>query len=430
MRIVICNWKDRTHPAAGGAEVYTQECASRWASAGHHVTLLCASVEGQPSHENVDGVHVIRHGSRLGVYRQTAKYLHEHAAEADVVIDEINTRPFFAHRHAGDTPVVALVHQVAREVWFNEVPLPVALAGRYVLEPRWLSQYRDVPTLTVSESSADSLRSYGFRNIEIVPEGVEIPEDALAAIATVTKSSRPTLAFCARLVSMKRPDHAIQAYEQARKILGEELELHVIGGGPLEDQLRRTAPAGVTIHGRVSHIEKYRILASAHALLATSVREGWGLVVSEAAAVGTASISYDIPGLRDSVAAAKGFLTDDNPNALAAAIVEHLPRLVAHPAAALAHGGAASWDDVACSILERLLRVSGSTGSRRGTRAKSPDAEPSHVLRAARRGSSVAASSTRNDPLSRQNGNRQQPRNFRLRALAARVATSTKAAQP
>jgi hypothetical protein len=218
MRIIICNWKDRTHPGAGGAEVYTQECASRWAASGHDVTLLCASVEGQRPREDVDGVHVIRHGSRLGVYRQTATYLREHATDADVVIDEINTRPFFAHKHAGSTPVVALVHQVAREVWFNEVPLPIALAGRYILEPRWLAQYRDVPTLTVSASSADSLRAYGFRNIEIVPEGVEIPKDALDAIASQPKSTTPTLAFCGRLVSMKRPDR--------RRALGGQAPTH------------------------------------------------------------------------------------------------------------------------------------------------------------------------------------------------------------
>jgi glycosyltransferase involved in cell wall biosynthesis len=42
-------------------------------------------------------------------------------------------------------------------------------------------------------------------------------------------------------------------------------------------------------------------MAQAHALLLTSVREGWGLVVTEANACGTPAIVYDVPGLRDSV---------------------------------------------------------------------------------------------------------------------------------
>jgi glycosyltransferase involved in cell wall biosynthesis len=357
MNVIICNWKDRTHPGAGGAEVYTEACASRWAKWGHNVTLVTAAVKGQPEHDVVDGVKIVRRGSRLGVYGQTARYLREHAGEADIVIDEINTRPFFAYRYSGKTPVVAFVHQVAREVWFNEVPWPVAVAGRYVLEPRWLSKYKNIPTLTVSQSSADSLRTYGFRNMEITLEGVEIAEDIQAALRSVPKATVPTLAFCGRLVSMKRPDHAIAAFAKARSIMGTNMELHIVGSGPLEEELRRRAEPGVVVHGRVSQMEKFRIMASAHALLATSVREGWGLVVSEAAAVGTAAIAYDIPGLRDSVTAANGYLAADNPDALAAAIVQHLPGLVGEPRAATPHGGAHSWDDVAADMLERLQRV-------------------------------------------------------------------------
>jgi glycosyltransferase involved in cell wall biosynthesis len=53
--------------------------------------------------------------------------------------------------------------------------------------------------------------------------------------------------------------------------------------------------------GRVSAQEKHRLMADAQALLMTSVREGWGLVVTEANACGTPAIVYDVPGLRDSV---------------------------------------------------------------------------------------------------------------------------------
>jgi glycosyltransferase involved in cell wall biosynthesis len=42
-------------------------------------------------------------------------------------------------------------------------------------------------------------------------------------------------------------------------------------------------------------------MARAHALLMTSAREGWGLVVTEANACGTPAIVYDVPGLRDAV---------------------------------------------------------------------------------------------------------------------------------
>jgi glycosyltransferase involved in cell wall biosynthesis len=53
--------------------------------------------------------------------------------------------------------------------------------------------------------------------------------------------------------------------------------------------------------GRLPAADKHRYMAAVHALLMASVREGWGLVVTEANRCGTPAIVYDVPGLRDSV---------------------------------------------------------------------------------------------------------------------------------
>ena len=42
-------------------------------------------------------------------------------------------------------------------------------------------------------------------------------------------------------------------------------------------------------------------MSRAHVLLVPGVREGWGLVVTEANAMGTPAMAYDVPGLQDSV---------------------------------------------------------------------------------------------------------------------------------
>ena len=42
-------------------------------------------------------------------------------------------------------------------------------------------------------------------------------------------------------------------------------------------------------------------MSKAHALLVASLGEGWGLTVTEANAMGTPAIVYDVKGLRDSV---------------------------------------------------------------------------------------------------------------------------------
>ncbi len=172
LRILAYNWRDLAHPRAGGAEVYLQSVAREWAKCGHKVTIFCASVDDRPARELADGVEIIRRGGRLRVYREARRYWRrEGDGQYDLVVDCVNTRPFLCPRFVGDVPIVAVVHQVAREVWRYETPWPISVLGRYLLEPAWLRAYRHVPVVTVSESSRESLAEYGLRRVTVVPEG-------------------------------------------------------------------------------------------------------------------------------------------------------------------------------------------------------------------------------------------------------------------
>jgi len=53
--------------------------------------------------------------------------------------------------------------------------------------------------------------------------------------------------------------------------------------------------------GKVDARKKQELLGYCHLLLATSVKEGWGLTVTEANSQGTPAVVYDVDGLRDSV---------------------------------------------------------------------------------------------------------------------------------
>jgi glycosyltransferase involved in cell wall biosynthesis len=351
MRILILNWKDTSHPAAGGAEVFTEEVAKVLVRRGHEVTLFASSVEGRPEHETRDGIAVVRGGGRVGVYRAARRFWKGRGRDGrcfDVVVDEINTRPFMTPHWISDTPVVALIHQLAREIWFYETRFPVSVLGRYVLEPSWLRAYRRVPALTVSQSSADSLTRYhGWGDVTVVPEGL-----APHSVPDVPKQPEPTVVFLGRLVAMKQPDHALEAFHLLRRSVP-AARLWMIGDGPQSEKLQRGAPAGVAFLGRIPRNEVRERLARAHLLVATSVREGWGLNVSEAAACGTPAVGYAVPGLVDSIAASGGALVAPKPEALAAALREFFsgrlrlrPRISTVP-----------WPEVAAAVEQRLVEV-------------------------------------------------------------------------
>jgi glycosyltransferase involved in cell wall biosynthesis len=233
------------------------------------------------------------------------------------------------------------------------VPFLIAIIGRYILEPCWLREYRDVQIITVSQSSKESLQLYGLHNIDIVPEGF----DFIHEFSQVQKQAEPTIIFVGRLTRNKRPDVAIAAY----KLLKEQLPtavLKIVGTGPLEKRIKRSAPDGVHFLGRLSQDEKNRHVSSAHALVATSVREGWGLVVTESAILGTVTVAYDVPGLRDSVRASNGYLSETNERSLSLKIFEVLSEYQNGEQKMAYPGGVVNWLEVSQKILHSVSNES------------------------------------------------------------------------
>jgi len=283
----------------GGAEVFTHEVAKHWVKLGHEVTLFTSEYAGCTREMVLDGVRIVRAGGRLGVYRKAKQYYRNYFSKEgyDVVVDEINTRPFFAPKFVnGSEKGVALIHQLAREYWFYETPFPLSYIGYYFLENRWLRNYVDVPTVTVSESTKQDLLNLGFKKTSVVPEGLnfkplsEVPK----------KEERPVVVFVGRLRRAKRPDHAIEAFRIVRDKVP-DAELWVLGEGSFRKDLERIAFDGVKFFDGLSNEDWRGFLRRAWVLVNPSVREGWGLNVVEANALGTPCVAYDVAGLRDSV---------------------------------------------------------------------------------------------------------------------------------
>jgi glycosyltransferase involved in cell wall biosynthesis len=344
MRVLLLNWRDIRNPAGGGAEVWAHCVAEGLVELGHSVTFFSSGVAGLPNEEMMNGVRVVRGGRRLSVYRAAKRFYQANQNSFDVILEEINTRPFFAHTW-GSTPVVPMIHQVAKDVWRYEAPFPLSFIGRYILEPRWLRRFSNRRVMTLSPSSAHSLHEYGIHNSVVVLPGSDDVEVRQSA-----KNSVPTVVFLGRLVASKRPDHVIEAF----RILSTKYpnaELWMMGSGQMGDKLSKNLPKGVTLLGRVDISERQERLSRAHVLVATTVREGWGLNVSEASAVGTPTIGYDSPGLVDSIPMSGGHTVPVGVEGLGNALIDFFdgklklsPQIATRP-----------WADVCIQIELELL---------------------------------------------------------------------------
>ena len=321
MNILIYNWRDIKNSAAGGAEVVTHEIAKRLVSKGHKICLFTAAFKGCKKNETIDGVEIVRSGSRYSVYIKAKQYYKKHFGKYDVVVDEINTRPFMTPKFVKDsTPVIALIHQLAREFWFYEMPFPINWIGYHILEDRWLANYIDIPTITISQSSENDLVDLGFKNITIIPMGINFKP--LSGIPE--KEKELTLIFVGRMGYAKRPDHVVEAFQYIQKRIP-DAKLWMVGDGAMRQKLENKKVDGVTFFGYVDSEKKLELMSRAHTILVPGVREGWGLVVTEANAMGTPAIGYNIPGLRDSIRDCEtGLLCEPKPEAMAEKAIELL----------------------------------------------------------------------------------------------------------
>jgi glycosyltransferase involved in cell wall biosynthesis len=325
---------------------------------GYEMTLFTSHFLNAPKNERIDGINIIRDGGKYTVYSKARNYCKEHVKIYDLVIDEINVRPFLTPKflRKEGKPILALIHQISPEQFLFELPFPLSYIGYYYLEKKWLSYYKDISTLTVSDSTKKDLENLGFRKVSLIPEGLSV-----TPLQNVPqKESIPTIAFIGRLKRHKLPDHAILAFSLIKKQI-KDAQLWVIGDGYMLNELRKKFNVkDVTFYGRVSSDLKFRLLSRSHIVLMPAIREGWGLVVTESNAMGTPVVAYDVPGLRDSVINGEtGILIKENsPKSLAKAgisLLKDQDLLGKYSNNALSFSREFSWD-ITANAFDRVLR--------------------------------------------------------------------------
>ena len=366
MRILVINWQDRCNPLAGGAEVHLHEVFSRIARRGHEVTLLCSLFDGAAAEETVDGIRVVRHGSRsffnYGVPRM---YRRLGGGAFDVVVEDLNKVPFFSPLFVRE-PLVGIGHHLFRTSIYHETNPAVA---SYIFGMEWLAlrfyARRRIPFVVNSPSTLEDFVDHGFSRDALTIAYLAVNHDLFRPTG-VGKSPTPLLGCFGRLKRYKSIDVLLRALPV---VLVQVPPLRVVIAGEGDDRPRLervTRDLGldgvVQFTGFISDEAKVDLLQRIWWKVATSVKEGWGLTVTEANACGTPVIASDVPGLRDAVRDGEtGVLF---PYGDSGALAAKLVRLLRDPGErermsrnALAYAAKFTWDNAAATTLEVLERV-------------------------------------------------------------------------
>ena len=299
MRFLMLNWRDPKNPLAGGAERVTLAYLVALAGRGHEVYWFANDFPGAAREEMIDGIKIIRGGGKGTSIFEARKWYHQQK-KFDLVIDQHHGIAWFAPWWC-KTNCVAYIHEILGPIWNSFYSWPLSAIGRW--QERWTHRlYRNVPFWTPSESTRKLLLQHGLRRVKVIPNGTDA--SPLASLENKPLAAPVKLIAVSRLAPNKRVDHALRA---TRILLqrGVPARITIVGVGE-EEQRLKTLAAGLQLAGSaiftgaVSEAAKDDLLRQSHLLVHTSIREGWGLNVIEANAMGTPAIVYPVSGLVDS----------------------------------------------------------------------------------------------------------------------------------
>ena len=291
----------------GGKEVRYYEISRRLAASGVHVDVYTMHWwESAQRSIEVDGVHFHAICKNYPLYSGTRRSIKQAllfsiaclrliSRRFDVIeADHMPYLPLFALRLVAtvkNRQLVVTWHEVwGRDYWMQYL----GAAGRIASFIERLAMR--LPNLIVADvdETANRLRACGVSDARVVVVPIGIDTDAISA---VPRTQRDFDVVCVgRLLEHKRVDVLMTALAHQRS-LGTRLTCAIVGEGPeFEALARQTRDLGiedqVSFYGRVeSHHDVWSLIKSSAVLALPSVREGFGIVVLEAIAAGTAVVT-------------------------------------------------------------------------------------------------------------------------------------------
>jgi glycosyltransferase involved in cell wall biosynthesis len=305
----VCLVYDCLFPwTVGGAERWYRNLGERLARDGHQITYLTLRQWERDAPPDVPGVTVVAVGPRMELYAGPGRrrILPPLVFGAGVLIHLLrHGRPYDAV-HTASFPYFSLL---AAGLARRRSGYRLVVDWHEVWTPEYWAEYLGRAGGTVGRAvqricTRLPQRAYCFSELHarrLVAEGARVAPTVLRGEFAGPLEPRPgpperapLVVFAGRHIPEKRVPALVDAFARVRAER-HGIGLALYGDGPDFDAVRRRIAAhglgdAVTQHGRVGADEVDAALRRAACLVLPSRREGYGLVVVEAAACGTPSV--------------------------------------------------------------------------------------------------------------------------------------------
>jgi len=358
-RIDVLAWRDFDDPEAGGSELHAHRIIAAWSKAGLDVAMTTSSVPGGRRVVRRDGYRVIRRAGRYSVFpRSILSGAVGRIGRGDGMVEIWNGMPFFSPLWSR-SPQITFLHHVHAEMWKLVLPRGLAEFGHLIEHRLAPPFYRNSRVVTLSHSSKAEI----VERLHLSPEKITVTPPGVEPRFTPggERSAVPLVVAVGRLVPVKRLPLLIEALVRLKSALP-ELRAVLAGEGyerPALEALLRAhgAEAWIELPGYVDDDALVDLYRSAWVVASSSLREGWGMTVTEAGACGTPSVATRIGGHEDAVDdGVSGILVDGTEEMVAAldSVLrdELLRRRLGR--GALDHAARLTWDATARGTLAAL----------------------------------------------------------------------------
>lgn len=163
----------------------------------------------------------------------------------------------------------------------------------------------------VSQAIKDQILLLGYKknNIKVLPNGIDLKQ-----FTKTTPSKKNQLLFVGSLTKNKSVDTLINSFQLIHNEFS-DFTLQIIGNGPEENNLKRMCGElnlenKIYFLGSLNKDQVIDFMKSSYLLILPSIKEGFGVVILEAMAVGLPCIASRTGGILDIVNESRGCLFD------------------------------------------------------------------------------------------------------------------------